>query len=128
MGGFIEWLHVDAGTEGLLSERSRALASALPDEQDPSVVVMAKPDASLWGQCGWRVLLALPHQTYDLQILSLVPGLPFPISLLVVNFDAQTFLVSIKSNFIILLSLPLLMSYPRNGCIWCCENFDPCLL
>ena len=98
-GGFIDWLHVDAGTEGLLSERSTALASALPDEQDPSVVVIAKPHASLWGQCGCCVLLALPHQMYDLQILSLIPGLPFPISLLVVSFDVQAFLVLIKSNF-----------------------------
>ena len=115
MGGFIELLHVDAGTERLLSERSIALDSSLPDEQDPSVVVIAKPNASLWGQCRCCVLLAVPHQMCDLQILSLIPGLPFPISLLRVSFDAQTFLVLIKSNFIILLSLPLLMSCPRNG-------------
>lgn len=69
------------------------------DEQDPSVVVIAKAHASLWGQCGCCVLLALPHQMYDLQILSLIPGLPFPISLPVVSFDAQAFLVLIKSNF-----------------------------
>ena len=40
MGGFTEWLRVDAGTEGLLSERSRALASALPDIQS---VTMGQP-------------------------------------------------------------------------------------
>ena len=35
MGGYIEWLHVDAGTEGLLSERSTALDSALQMSRTP---------------------------------------------------------------------------------------------
>lgn len=114
MGGFIEWLHVNAGTEGLLSERSTPLDSALPEEQDPSVVVTAEPNTSIWGQRGCCVLLSPPRQIQDLQILS--PGLPFRLTLSIVSFETQRLLILMKSNFIILLSLPLLlMSYPRNG-------------
>ena len=67
------------------------------------------------------------YQIHDFQIFSHSVGCVF--TFLIVSFEGQKFFcLYCPVNLFYLWLFMILMSYPRNGCIWCCENFDPCLL